>query len=59
MIKRLFLLACCLIGTLTLTAQEISLTGHISSADGLSNDFVISIAVDGKGPSCGWPQRQA
>lgn len=49
MIKRLFFLACCLIGAITVRAQEISLTGHISSADGLSNDFVVSIAVDGRG----------
>ena len=30
-------------------AQVISYTDHISSADGLSNDFVVSLAIDGQG----------
>ena len=31
------------------SAQEIITTKHISSADGLSNDFVLSLATDGQG----------
>ncbi|MCR4918681.1 MAG: hypothetical protein K5928_02540, partial [Prevotella sp.] len=38
-----------LAGLSTGAAQEVCITRHISSADGLSNDFVISLAVDGRG----------
>ncbi len=40
----------CLFGLiLTLSAQTLSVDKHVSAADGLSNDFVISLAIDGQG----------
>lgn len=47
--KRAVTIACCMTACIAATAQDIRLTDHISSADGLSNDFVISMAVDGRG----------
>ena len=40
---------CCMIWSIVTWAQVISYTDHISSADGLSNDFVVSLAIDGQG----------
>ncbi len=48
-IKRLLATACCVVWGLVVRAQEIGYTDHVSSADGLSNDFVVSLAIDGKG----------
>lgn len=31
------------------TAQEYTVSRHVSSSDGLSNDFVLSLAIDGQG----------
>ena len=42
---------------LSALSQELCITRHISSADGLSNDFVISLAVDGSG--CVWVATEA
>ena len=49
MIKRLMSFAGCMIWSIAACAQIISYTDHISSADGLSNDFVVSLAIDGQG----------
>lgn len=47
--KRSILFTCCIWMMMVASAQEVNFTKHISSADGLSNDFVISMAIDGKG----------
>lgn len=49
MIKRLIFFAYCMIWSIAACAQVIGYTDHISSADGLSNDFVVSLAIDGQG----------
>ena len=49
MIKRWMFFACCMIWSIAACAQVIGYTDHISSADGLSNDFVVSLAIDGQG----------
>lgn len=49
MIKRLMSFAGCMIWSIATCAKIISYTDHISSANGLSNDFVVSLAIDGKG----------
>ena len=41
--------ACGMIWSIAACAQVIGYTDHISSADGLSNDFVVSLAIDGQG----------
>jgi signal transduction histidine kinase/ligand-binding sensor domain-containing protein/DNA-binding response OmpR family regulator len=41
--------ACCMIATAIATAQTIAYTEHVSSANGLSNDFVVELAIDDKG----------
>lgn len=41
--------ACGMIWSIITCAQVIGYTDHISSADGLSNDFVVSLAIDGQG----------
>ncbi len=47
--NRLLLIACSVGWLLAATAKEFSSTKHISSADGLSNDFVTCLTVDSKG----------
>ena len=49
MIKKLLFSTCCIIWGIAAYAQMIGYTDHISSADGLSNDFVVSLAIDGQG----------
>lgn len=47
--KRLTIINLMVLCAALLSAQELGMTKHISSADGLSNDFVISLAIDGQG----------
>jgi signal transduction histidine kinase/ligand-binding sensor domain-containing protein/DNA-binding NarL/FixJ family response regulator len=49
MYKRIVLIACSVWWLTAALAHEVNVTKHISSADGLSNDFVISMAIDGQG----------
>ena len=48
MAKRFIILACCVACSIAAGAQPTSYTEHIGSADGLSNDFVIALAIDGQ-----------
>ena len=41
-------LACCMACSIAVGAQPTSYTEHIGSAEGLSNDFVIALAIDGQ-----------
>ncbi len=49
MLRRLLLTACIFCWTLAVPAQEYNTTKNISSANGLINDFVINMAIDGQG----------
>ena len=49
MYKRIVLITCSVWWMLAALGQAVSATKHISSADGLSNDFVLSLAVDKQG----------
>ena len=49
MINRILSITCFMIWGMVVRAQVIGYTDHISSANGLSNDFVVSLAIDGKG----------
>ena len=51
MLRRIVLTACCVLWTMMVLAQpqETGANKHISTANGLSNDFVISLAIDGRG----------
>ncbi len=43
------IVVCSLWWAIPLLAQHVKVTKHISSADGLSNDFVVGLAIDGQG----------
>ena len=47
--SRTALIICYMLCTLSATAEDYGVTRRISSADGLSNDFVISMTTDGQG----------
>lgn len=49
MCRKLLIVVCSLWWGMTLLAQHVKVTKHISSADGLSNDFVTRLAIDGNG----------
>ena len=49
MIKRWAICASCMIWSIAARAQTIGYTDHISSADGLTNDFVVTLSIDGRG----------
>lgn len=49
MFRRLFHFITIIVWTLSVEAQEFHASRHITSASGLSNDFVISLAMDGNG----------
>lgn len=47
--KIIHVLVICLAATVKMSAQDYSVSRRISSADGMSNDFVTEIAIDGNG----------
>ena len=49
MFRRLFHFITIIVWSLSVEAQEFHASRHITSASGLSNDFVISLAIDGNG----------
>ena len=49
MFRRLFHFITIIVWSLSVEAQEFHASRHITSASGLSNDFVISLAMDGNG----------
>ena len=49
MCQKVLIMVCSLWWGMPLLAQHVKVTKNISSADGLSNDFVTRLAIDGNG----------